>query len=45
MEKIIQNTNLPYVWDINSEDYWIMDEIVPDMTRNEPDVKEVSSVI
>lgn len=40
MEKIIQNGNLPYIWDMNGEDYWIMDEIVPDQLRNEPDVKK-----
>ena len=43
MEKIKQNVNLPYVWDVNGEDYWIMDEIVPDQLRNEPDVKKDTS--
>ncbi len=40
MEKIVQNANLPYVWDINGEDYWIIDEIVPDQTRKEQNIKK-----
>lgn len=43
MEKIVQNTNLPYVWDINGEDYWIMNEIVPDNMGNEPNIKKAVS--
>lgn len=40
MEKIVQNGNLLYVWDVNGKDYWILDEIVPDQLRNESDVKK-----
>lgn len=40
MKKIMQKANLPYVWDINGEDYWIMDKIVPAQLSNESDVKK-----
>jgi hypothetical protein len=40
MEKIVQKANLPYVWDINGEDYWIMDETVPDQLRTKLDIKK-----
>ena len=40
MEKIVQKANLPYVWDINGEDYWIMDETVPDQLRIKLDIKK-----
>jgi hypothetical protein len=31
------------VWDINGEDYWIIDEIVPDQTRKEQNIKKDTS--
>ena len=26
MTKIMKKTNEPYIWDINGEDYWIINE-------------------
>ena len=34
MTKITQKTNEPYTWDINGEDYWIINEDMYEQERN-----------
>ena len=35
MTKIMKKTNEPYIWDINGEDYWIINENSSEQQKNE----------
>ena len=43
MTKIIQKTNEPYMWDINGEDYWIINESGSEQEENKLDLPKVDS--
>jgi hypothetical protein len=36
-------SNEPYTWDINGEDYWIINEDMPEQEENESDIRQVDS--
>jgi len=41
--KINQKTNEPYTWDINGEDYWIINDDIPEQEENLLDIQQVDS--
>ncbi len=43
MTKIIQKTNEPYIWDINGEDYWIINESSSEQEGNKLDLQQNNS--
>jgi len=43
MTEIIQKINEPYIWDINGEDYWIINESSSEQEENELDLQQNTS--
>lgn len=43
MEKIERKSREPYIWDINGEDYWIINENISDPKTIERVQKDVSN--
>ena len=43
MTQTTQKTNEPYTWDINGEDYWIINEDVSEQEENALDIQVDSS--
>lgn len=43
MTKINQKTNEPYMWDINGEDYWIINDDIYEQEGNSLDIQQVDS--
>jgi len=43
MTKINQKTNEPYMWDINGEDYWIINDDIYEQEENSLDIRQVDS--
>ena len=43
MTKINQKTNEPYMWDINGEDYWIINDDIYEQEENSLDIQQVDS--
>lgn len=43
MTKINQKTNEPYTWDINGEDYWIINDDIYEQEENSLDIQQVDS--
>lgn len=43
MTKITKKTNEPYIWDINGEDYWIINKDISEQDGNELDLQQVDS--
>lgn len=43
MTKITQKINEPYTWDINGEDYWIINEDMPEQEENALNIQQVDS--
>ena len=43
MTKINQKTNEPYMWDINGEDYWIINDDMYEQEENSLDIQQVDS--
>lgn len=43
MTKIIRKANEPYTWDINGEDYWIINENNFEQEENELDLQQGDS--
>ena len=41
--KINQKTNEPYTWDINGEDYWIINDDMYEQEENSLDIQQVDS--
>ena len=41
--KINQKTNEPYMWDINGEDYWIINDDIYEQEGNSLDIQQVDS--
>ncbi len=41
--KINQKTNEPYTWDINGEDYWIINDDMYEQEGNSLDIQQVDS--
>jgi len=41
--KINQKTNEPYMWDINGEDYWIINDDIYEQEENSLDIQQVDS--
>ena len=41
--KIKQKTNEPYMWDINGEDYWIINDDIYEQEENSLDIQQVDS--
>ena len=41
--KIKQKTNEPYTWDINGEDYWIINDDMYEQEGNSLDIQQVDS--
>lgn len=41
--KINQKTNEPYTWDINGEDYWIINDDIYEQEENLLDIQQVDS--
>jgi len=41
--KINQKTNEPYTWDINGEDYWIINDDIYEQEENSLDIQQVDS--
>jgi hypothetical protein len=36
-------SNEPYTWDINGEDYWVINEDMPEQEENASDIQHVDS--
>jgi len=43
MTKINQKSNEPYTWDINGEDYWIINDDMYEQEENSLDIQQVDS--
>lgn len=43
MKKTTQKTNEPCTWDINGEDYWIINEDISEQEENVLDIQQVDS--
>lgn len=43
MTKINQKINEPYTWDINGEDYWIINEDIHEQEENALNIQQVDS--
>lgn len=43
MTKTTQKTNEPYTWDINGEDYWIINEDIHEQEENALNIQQVDS--
>lgn len=43
MTKINQKTNEPYTWDVNGEDYWIINDDICEQEENSLDIQQVDS--
>ena len=43
MTKTTQKVSEPYTWDINGEDYWIINEDTSEQEENSLDIKQIDS--